>query len=124
MPGKGKYIERSYDENESKAIDAEAKARAISAMDVRKLLGETTCDVYLNGAAYWRNIPLNVWEYYIGGYQVIKKWLSYREDKILGLCLEARRGSRSDKHGPAHRSHHSPATHPRRELPQGEGRDL
>ena len=88
MPGKGKYIERSYDENESKAIDAEAKARAISAMDVRKLLGETTCDVYLNGAAYWRNIPLNVWEYYIGGYQVIKKWLSYREDKILGRALK------------------------------------
>ena len=43
-----------------------------------------TLDVYLNGAAYWRNIPLNVWEYYIGGYQVIKKWLSYREDEILG----------------------------------------
>ena len=31
-----------------------------------------------------RNIPFNVWEYYIGGYQVVKKWLSYREDEILG----------------------------------------
>jgi hypothetical protein len=27
----------------------------------------------------WRNIPTKVWGYHIGGYQVIKKWLSYRE---------------------------------------------
>ena len=55
---------------------------------LRRLLGETTCDVYLNDTAYWRNIPRNVWEYYIGGYQVIKKWLSYREDEILGRALK------------------------------------
>lgn len=41
-------------------------------------------DVYLNENVYWENIPVQVWEYTIGGYQVIKKWLSYREKKILG----------------------------------------
>ena len=41
-------------------------------------------DVYLNEMVYWQNIPEKVWEYTIGGYQVIKKWLSYREKKILG----------------------------------------
>jgi len=50
-------------------------------------LGETTCDVYLNEAAYWRNVPARVWNYYIGGYQVIKKWLSYREHDLLGRSL-------------------------------------
>ena len=55
--------------------------------DARRLLGSDTLDVYLNDAAYWRNIPRNVWEYHIGGYQVIKKWLSYREDEILGRPL-------------------------------------
>ena len=45
------------------------------------------CDVYLNDVAYWRNIPVRVWEYTIGGYQVIKKWLSYREHKLLGRPL-------------------------------------
>ena len=40
-------------------------------------------DVYLNDAAYWRNIPDAVWNYKLGGYQVLKKWLSYREHKIL-----------------------------------------
>ncbi len=51
------------------------------------LLGDRTCDVYLNEAAYWSNIPIRVWEYTIGGYQVIKKWLSYREEKLLGRPL-------------------------------------
>jgi hypothetical protein len=31
------------------------------------------------GLSYWRNVLARVWGYYIGGYQVIKKWLSYRE---------------------------------------------
>ena len=45
--------------------------------------------MYLNDAAYWKNIPANVWEYTIGGYQVIKKWLSYREQELLGRPLRA-----------------------------------
>jgi hypothetical protein len=28
-----------------------------------------------------------VWDYTIGGYQVIKKWLSYREKPLLGRGL-------------------------------------
>ena len=57
MPAKGKLAERQYDEAEAKAIDAEAAARGMSAEDVRRLLGDETLDVYLNDAAYWRNIP-------------------------------------------------------------------
>ena len=88
MPGKGKLIEREYGDDEAKAVQAEAAARGVSAGDVLQLLGDKTCDVYLNGAAYWRNVPLNVWEYTMGGYQVIKKWLSYREEPILGRALK------------------------------------
>jgi hypothetical protein len=43
------------------------------------LLGETCVDVYLNGNAHWAAVPINVWNYTLGGYQVLKKWLSYRE---------------------------------------------
>ena len=45
-------------------------------------------DVYLNDRAYWRDVPIEVWEYRLGGYQVLKKWLSYRESKVLGRALE------------------------------------
>ena len=51
------------------------------------MLAERTCEVYLNNVAYWRNIPARVWDYTIGGYQVIKKWLSYREHNLLGRPL-------------------------------------
>jgi len=30
---------------------------------------------------------VRVWDYTIGGYQVIKKWLSYREREQLGRAL-------------------------------------
>ncbi len=33
------------------------------------------------------NVPAGVWGYTIGGYQVIKKWLSYRELGLLGRPL-------------------------------------
>jgi len=48
---------------------------------------DSTPDVYLNDVAYWRNVPEKVWGYTIGGYQVMKKWLSYREEKLLGRSL-------------------------------------
>ena len=56
--------------------------------DAINLLGKRTNDVYLNEIAYWKNIPTSVWEYTIGGYQVIKKWLSYRERDLLGRDMK------------------------------------
>jgi hypothetical protein len=36
---------------------------------------------------FWRCEPARVWTYTLGGYQVIKKWLSYRERNLLGRAL-------------------------------------
>ena len=77
MPGQGRVEERSYTAKEKAAFGP-----AIA------VLGDTTFDVYLNGKAYWRNVPAAVWNYKLGGYQVLKKWLSYREHKVLGRALE------------------------------------
>jgi hypothetical protein len=79
MPGKGKIVERDYTPAE--------RAAFVGAQQAAPLLGDRTCDVYLNDVAYWANIPIRVWEYTIGGYQVTKKWLSYREEKLLGRPL-------------------------------------
>ena len=59
MPGKGKLIRRD----------------------------DGAYDIYLNDVACWRNVPVAVWDYTIGGYQVLKKWLSYREKPLLGRSL-------------------------------------
>ncbi len=70
MPGKGKLA-----------------TRIVDALPDHKLLWVEFHDVYLNESACWKNIPAPVWDYTIGGYQVIKKWLSYREFELLGRPL-------------------------------------
>lgn len=109
MPGKGRIISRrnteaeraayeqtiiatqdgqgqaTQDERGQAAQDGQGQAAAptiaVAAFD------SSTLDVYLNDVAYWSNVPVRVWEYTIGGYQVIKKWLSYREYENLGRSL-------------------------------------
>ena len=78
MPGQGRVIERAYTSAERAALG-----------DTVATLGETTFDIYLNARAYWRNIPAAVWTYKLGGYQVLKKWLSYRERGVLGRPLKS-----------------------------------
>jgi hypothetical protein len=76
MPGKGKMLTRGYLTEEE-----------LEKPSLGELLGKTTHDIYLNDTAYWRNVPEKVWDYTIGGYQVLKKWLSYREHDLLGRPL-------------------------------------
>ena len=66
----------------------ETTNRAPESISAASILGETTFDIYLNNRAYWRNVPANVWRYKLGGYQVLKKWLSYREHTILKRPLK------------------------------------
>ena len=78
MPGQGHAVERDYTADERAAMG-----------DALPVPGDTTFDIYLNGEAFWRNVPTSVWTYRLGGYQVLKKWLSYRERDILGRPLNA-----------------------------------
>ncbi len=64
MPGKGKLLTRAYRPDEQPETSHLA------------LLGRSTHDIYLNDTTYWRNVPEKIWDFTIGGYQVVKKWLS------------------------------------------------
>ncbi len=87
MPGKGRLTERPYTPEERAALAQGVAALGLDAAAALACLGETTRDVFLNDVAYWRNVPARVWEYTLGGYQVLKKWLSYREQALLGRGL-------------------------------------
>jgi hypothetical protein len=87
MPGKGRVISRDYSAQELAAIEQSAWKLNLPMENSLECLGKTTFDIYLNDVAYWRNIPEKVWNYYIGGYQVVKKWLSYRERDLLSRSL-------------------------------------
>ena len=73
MPGTGRAVERDYTAAERREMG-----------DAVDILGDATVDIYLNGNTKWSNVPVAVWNYKLGGYQVLKKWLSYREQKVLG----------------------------------------
>jgi len=76
MPGQGRAVERALAPEERAAMG-----------DAPSALGGTTFDIYLNGGTFWCNVPAAVWNYRLGGYQVLKKWLSYRERAMLGRPL-------------------------------------
>ena len=73
MPGSGRSVARDYTAPEREVLG-----------DAAVVLGDSTLDIHLNDNARWSNVPAAVWNYKLGGYQVLKKWLSYREHKILG----------------------------------------
>lgn len=75
MPGRGRSEVREYTPDEAATADHAA------------ILGRKTVDVFLNADVYWRNIPECVWDFHVGGYQVLKKWLSYREREIMDRPL-------------------------------------
>ena len=95
MPGQGRVVERMYASEERTAFGGALPT-----------LGETPFDVYLNDRTFWRNVPAAVWSYKLGGYQVLKKWLSYRERNILDRPLKPEEVQHFTGHG-ATDCHHS-----------------
>jgi hypothetical protein len=87
MGGPGKLARRPYTDAELAAIESAAASLGLTLDQALAHLGPTTLDVYLNDRVCWRNVPVNVWDFTIGGYQVIKKWLSYREYALLNRAL-------------------------------------
>jgi hypothetical protein len=72
MPGRGRLIERPYTEEELAAFREGLGNLDFNFEQLSACLGGSCVDV---------------WTYTIGGYQVIKKWLSYRERPLLGRDL-------------------------------------
>ena len=77
MPGAGKY-----DQRERNAADNEGLTN-----EQRDVLGEQMLDIYINDNARWRGIPAAVWDYKVGGFQVLRKWLSYRDKRVIDRDL-------------------------------------
>ena len=78
MPGRGKVVLN----NELDASTLEADIDGAPPQT-----GPNEYRVYLNARVAWDRVPRAVWEYTLGGYPVLKKWLSYREEAVLGRPL-------------------------------------
>ena len=87
MGAAGRRVEREYTPAELHVIETGAAAMGMTCEQALECLGESTSDVYLNDVAYWSNVPEKVWQFTVGGYQLMKKWLSYRDHAVLGRGL-------------------------------------
>ena len=84
MPGQGKTTQlAAYDERVVAALEIEAVQLGLPLVTLTERLGPPV-NLWLNDKAYWASVPSTVWNFSIGGYPVIKKWLSYREEGVLG----------------------------------------
>ena len=86
FPGHGKFEERDWTDVEKDGLRQGLVSNGIGESRGLALLGRAV-DVYLNDTTFWRGVPEATWQYVIGGYQVIKKWLSYREEAIMERSL-------------------------------------
>jgi hypothetical protein len=74
MPRHGRTQARAWSGPERAALTDEDIA----------LLGTEVVDVYLNDEICWHGVPQAAWDFKIGGFQVLRKWLSYRDRSVLG----------------------------------------
>ncbi|MGH7771983.1 MAG: type ISP restriction/modification enzyme [Candidatus Binatia bacterium] len=51
----------------------------------KRLLSEKEKRVYVNKAQYFEGVGPEVWQYQIGGYQVLDKWLKDRKGRVLSM---------------------------------------
>lgn len=82
MPRMGRTDIRQWSDAERDALGEEELS----------LLGNEVVDVYLNDRVRWLCVPQAVWDFKIGGFQILSKWLSYRE-KYSRQRPDRRRGS-------------------------------
>lgn len=47
---------------------------------------ENNQSIYINDDQRFANVPRDVWEYYVGGYQVLDRFLRYRQNRQLSLA--------------------------------------
>ncbi len=76
MPAKGRVTPYTLTQEEQALLEPHTA-----------LLGEKFLTIHVNDKVRWDCVPEKVWTYTLGGYQVVKKWLSYREYKVLGRAL-------------------------------------
>ena len=87
MPGSGKTAERPWTDSERTGLTTLAERHEVDFVVLLELIGDSAIDIHINDESRWLGVPSKVWAYQLGGHQVLKKWLSYRESDVLGRAL-------------------------------------
>ncbi|MBO1350069.1 MAG: hypothetical protein EBE86_023040 [Hormoscilla sp. GUM202] len=77
QPGDNKVEKVHYD------IPKSPRRESITSPSMGTGGGSTTGRVWINKTQYFDGVPPEVWNFYVGGYQVCQKWLKDRKDRVL-----------------------------------------
>lgn len=78
---------RAFTLDEAGAIRDAGRDAGVSTEEAMAVLGNETCDVYLNDRALLRNVPHATWRYAHRGVPLLRSWLTERRATALGRPL-------------------------------------
>ena len=62
---------------------AKHNTRADKGLGKQRSRGDMSGLVWINDKQFFGNVPQEVWEFKVGGYQVCEKWLKDRKERVL-----------------------------------------
>ncbi len=71
----------SYPKNGLNCITNKINKNSFELKDNEKQYGQ----IWINPSQYFDNVPLIAWEFYVGGYQPVQKWLKDRQGRVLSF---------------------------------------
>jgi predicted helicase len=75
------YDKAENEENDHDKITTKIAKKDWEIIDSENQLGR----IWINESKYFNNVPLSVWEFYVGGYQPAQKWLKDRRERVLSF---------------------------------------
>lgn len=91
QPGTPRLSQRAPDETESASLVSLGLPPETPVLDLPL---HRAADGTL--VSWWSGVPRPVWETVIGGYPVLKKWLSYRDERVLGRPMHAKEAAQAE----------------------------
>lgn len=74
-------MKKSYSDN--KVTFPEPGDDIVEKADFKKNKDDSDGKIWINKKQYFDNMPIDVWEFFVGGYQVLDKWLKSRKGRQL-----------------------------------------
>ncbi|MFI3222911.1 MAG: hypothetical protein QX191_07735, partial [Methylococcaceae bacterium] len=71
----------SYPKNGLNCITNKINKNSFELKDNEKQYGQ----IWINPSQYFDNVPFIAWEFYVGGYQPVQKWLKDRQGRVLSF---------------------------------------
>ena len=88
MPGHGSTTRQDFSDAEEALLRSIASWAQCSEASLQAIIAQGAQHIHLNPGTFFASVPTAAWEYKIGGFLVLKKWLSYRDYSVSNRSLD------------------------------------